>query len=416
MPVLQQPPAVPVVVQPRLGPRAQRAAERRRRRRQRQRVIASVVGVLALLAGVVVFVSRSGSGDPATDAAAGGRTQATLLFSLRADDGTAAASVLLASDAATHRGAEVLVPGRVIADVPGYGSHPFAQVLTLPGSGKLARATLADLMGITVDGFWTLDRTSFTRLVDSVGGVTVTVDKQVVRRTAGGGGQVIVPAGRQHLGGAAAWAYATYVADGEDPTAQLPRTQTVLDGVLSRLPRDVAGVGRVVGPLRGATDRSTEQLADLMLGLAAAARGSELSYTQLPVVDVDTGGAQVTYRIDAPKVRQLVKTSLAGSAVAASTGDGRRVLVENAVGTPGLGASVRDRVVKAGYRFVESRNLRPFGRAQSVVLVFQDTPAAQANGAALAKSLGLPPSSVRFSPQEQSVADIVVILGRDYRP
>lgn len=416
MPVLQQPPGVPVVIEPRVGRRAQRAAERRRQRRQRRIVAAVTAGVLALAAVAFVVVRGHSSGPPTTAAAAGARTQSTLLLSLRAGDGSAAASVLLADNPARHQGAEVLVPGRVIADAPGYGSHPFAQVLTLPGAGGLARATLTDLMGVTVDGYWTLDHTTFGRLVDALGGIDVRVDRDVVRRTAGGGGQVLVPAGQRHLDGAAAWAYATYVAAGEDPTAQLPRVQTVLDGVLVKMPRDAAAAGRVLGAFRGATDRSTQQLAGLFAGLAADARGSDITYTQLPVLDVDTGGTLPTYRIDSAKVQQLVQASFAGSRVAGGDGAGRRVLVENAVGTPGLGASVRDRIVQAGYVFVASSNFPPFGRAQSLVLVFQDTPGAQAKGAALAKALGLPAASVRFSPRGQSVADIVVILGRDYRP
>jgi hypothetical protein len=415
VPVLQQPPGAPVVIEPRLSRRAQRAAERRRQRRQRRILAAITAGVVALAA-IVLFVVRGHSSSPDKSvAAAGARTQSTLLLSLRAGDGSAAASVLLADDPAHHQGAEVLVPGRVIVDAPGYGSHPFAQVLTLPGAGSLSRAALTDLVGVTVDGYWTLDQTSFGRLVDTLGGIDVRVDRDVVRRTAGGGGQVLVPAGRQHLNGASAWAYATYVAAGEDPTAQLPRVQTVLDGVLAKMPRDEAAAGRIVGAFRGATDRSTKQLAHLFVGLATDARGSDLTYTQLPVLDVDTGGPLPTYRIDSAKVQQLVKTSFAGSQVADGDGAGRRVLVENAVGTPGLGASVRDRIVKAGYVFVSSSNFPPFGRAQSLVLVFQDTPGAQAKGAALAKALGLPVTSVRFSPRGQSVADIVVILGRDYR-
>ena len=377
-----------------------------------------MLAVVAVLAVVVSLVVRHGSGPAPQTPAAGARTQSTALLSLRAGDGHAAASVLLADDARSHRGTEVLIPDRVIADVPGYGSHPFGQALTLPGAGTLARATLSDLMGITVDAHWTLDQQAFTTLVDRLGGVEADVDVDVVRRNSAGGGKVLIAAGQQRLSGAQAWAFATYLAPGEDPTAQLPRVQSVLDGVLAQLPKKPAEVGTVLRALPGGmqSDWAPQRLATMLVALASDAAASNITYTQLPVLPIDTGGSQQTYRIDPAKVHDLVTSSLAGSVAPGASGNGNRVLVENAVGTPGLGTSVRDRLVKSGYRFVDSRNLRPFGRPKSVVLIFDNNPRAEAKGAALARSLGLPATAVLYSPQAQSVADMVVILGLDYRP
>ena len=377
-----------------------------------------MLAVGAVLAVVVSLVVRHGSHPAPQATPAGARTQSTVLLSMRAGDGHAAASVLLADDTRSHRGTEVLVPDRVIADVPGYGSHPFGQALTLPGAGKLSRATLSDLMGITVDAHWTLDQQAFTTMVDRLGGVEADVDVDVVRRNSAGGGQVLIAAGRQRLTGAQAWAFATYLAPGEDPTAQLPRVQSVVDGVLARLPKRAGEVGTVLRALPGGmqSDCAPQRLATVLVALAADAAASNMTYTQLPVLPIDTGGSQQTYRIDRTKVHgwscpRWPARSLPAPRAPATASSWRTPSELRA-----SAQSARDRLVKSGYRFVDSRNLRPFGRPTSVVLIFDDTPQAEARGAALARALGLPAKAVLYSPQAQSVADMVVILGLDYRP
>jgi len=44
------------------------------------------------------------------------------------------------------------------------------------------------------------------------------------------------------------------------------------------------------------------------------------------------------------------------------------------------------------------------------------TKKAQARGVRVAKSLGLPSGSIEINPRGQTVADVIVILGRDFKP
>lgn len=75
--------------------------------------------------------------------------------------------------------------------------------------GAAAAAACAQALGVPVDYYWTQDAVSFAQGIDLFGGVDVTVPEEA-SGTAPHGGQVHLPAGVQHLGGAQAAALACY--------------------------------------------------------------------------------------------------------------------------------------------------------------------------------------------------------------
>ena len=95
-----------------------------------------------------------------------------------------------------------------------------------------------------VDGSWQVDTTGLAALVDAVGGVDATVDRDVVVANV-----VVVPAGAAHLDGRSAAAFATFLAGGEAEQARLARFDTVLQAVLAKLPSDQAALGAVLSGL-----------------------------------------------------------------------------------------------------------------------------------------------------------------------
>ena len=92
-------------------------------------------------------------------------------------------------------------------------------------------------------------------------------------------------------------------------------------------------------------------------------------------------------------------------------------MIQNGVGTPGLVAKARTRLLVGGITFVNGGNASKFGYAKSLVLV-PTRPGRQASskGAAVARALGLPASDVALTDQGQTIADVVVILGADFKP
>ena len=390
-----------------------RRAAARRRRRQRQRLLVGLGLVLVLLAAAgttVLLASRSP--DPAVVQEAQGRTQQTLLLQVRSPDGSGAlASALLAADPPSGTGSVVLVPPQVIVDLPGAGSLPFGQALGT-GAPNGPRDALADLLGVTVDGSWVLDAGTFAALVDVVGGISAEVDVPVVQDGAG-----VLGEGTQQLDGGRALLLLGNLAPGEQEQARLARVQEVLDGLLLALPTDLAELTALLTGL-GEGSISSEppgRLAELLRALEQAGQHSQLQYDSLPVIPKDPGSGGVTrFRLDEQATAALVDRVLAQSVPPGARQTGNRVLVLNGVGTPGLGDAVRSRLVAADFVFVASRNAEQFGYEQTLVLVPEATPEAQALGEQVAAALGVP--AMVQQRDLGTIADAVVIVGSDFVP
>jgi hypothetical protein len=150
--------------------------------------------------------------------------------------------------------------------------------------------------------------------------------------------------------------------------------------------------------------------------LRGVAAGGSLPSTVLPVSEIDSGGAVAAYGLDTDGAARLTRSRLGGAAIAEPPGGRVRVLVQNGVGAPGLGQAARAQLVAAGLRYVGGGNVAGFGVRQTVVLLPDASSAQRARGAAVARALGLGQGSLRITDSAPTVADVVVVLGQDYRP
>jgi len=340
-----------------------------------------------------------------------------VLLQLQAPDHTAEASVLLAHDSATTKGnAEILIPSRVIADVCGYNSLNFGEVLGLPGGDVASRQALSSMLeNATIDGSWVLQPAQLTKLVNLVGGITVDVDVDVVQRTGGGGGRVLVPAGvGRHLNGVQAVEYATYsTSTRADASEQLTRLQRVIDATATGLPSTPTAVSallRQLGPGSGSTIGAT-RLGDFLTGFATSERGvGTLLPIDLPTSLIDAGGAP-SYRVDTAGANKLAATNLAGSLPADAGKPRPTVELLNAVGTPGLVATACPLLAAHNLTYAGSGNAAFDNQLSTVVVSNNDIDL----GYRVADALKLPRSDVRRTSVNQSVADVIVTLGRDYK-
>jgi hypothetical protein len=396
-------------------------AEARRKRRQRRRRLLVVAGAVAVavLLGFTAYLVQSGDEKAATPQAQV-RSQSTLLFQVQALSGSAVSNALLAHDPNSGddrdagSGSVVLLPPQLLVPVAGSGQLRLdVAVKTVPPEST--RNAVADLLGVTVDGSWVLDLPTTAKLVDAVGGVSVDVDVPVL---GGPGGRVVLlNPGGQKLDGARAGAFMTYLGEGEEEAARLARLQEVFAGVLRALPQSTAEVVTLLNGLgkRSVPSVPVPKLAEVLVGLASDGRDDALAYDSLPVVAIDTGGGTLTYRIDAEPARALVDRLLAQSVPPGVRSGGNRVLVLNGVGTPNIGEKVRAKVVPAGFVFVGSRNAQSFDYARTLVLVPGETVEAQQLGERVAKALGVPATAVATAPIG-TVADVIVVVGADFRP
>jgi hypothetical protein len=395
--------------------RPSRAATRAARRRALHRRLLAGGLALALVAGAAVtwWLVAGRDERPAPTVRTVDAAQRTLLVQLADADGQAAATALLGLRG-TRTGAVLFVPSRLVVDVAGAGAQPFGETLTLPDPAAPGKA-LTDLTGVRVDGDWVLEPVGLAGLVDAVGGVQAEVDVDVTTEDAQGRRTLVVRAGQQRLGGAAAAAYAGFAAPEEPELARLARFNDVLDGVLRGLPPSAGAVERTLAGL-GERSRSTlpvDRLAARLVDARAAVRAGGVLSDVLPVREIDSGGDQQAYGIDAGRADALIRSRFAG---ALTTPSGAvRVLVENGVGRPGLVDAARSRLVAAGLRFVNGGNAAEFDSAPTVILIPDATARSQQQGDRVAGALGLPKSSVQVSGRGQTVAEVIVILGADFR-
>jgi len=383
------------------------ARQERERRSQRTRVVLAALVALVLLVVAATYVSRHAGGKHHAAPVASIPSSVVLLQIV---DAQGAEGIALLGDQHASAGAVVLVPPQLSVDAGGDGGATMQSAALLPGTA--AADGLSDALGLRIDGTWTLTPAGLAALVDSIGGVDADVDVDVRQ-----GDVIKITAGQQHLGGAAAAEFATYAVPGQPAQAQLARLDTVLEAVFAKLSAKPAGVSAQLAAL-GATSHSTMPLARLsqvLADLTALDASNSLVYQSLPVHELDTGGTP-TYTVDSTGAEGAL-SALTGS----STGDAAnptaiRVLVRNGVGTPGLGETTRAKLAKAGDVYVPGGNLLPFDKDPTVVLISEDTPQQRAMGDQVAKALGLTDASLRVTGEGQSIADVVVVLGTDYRP
>ncbi len=88
-----------------------------------------------------------------------------------------------------------------------------------------------------------------------------------------------------------------------------------------------------------------------------------------------------------------------------------RVIVYNGAGVPGIAGEAAQQLIRAGYRVVDTKNADGFGYAKTKVVVQNG---ALSSAAGITKTLKV--GEVSQKPADQQVADIIVIIGKDYVP
>jgi anionic cell wall polymer biosynthesis LytR-Cps2A-Psr (LCP) family protein len=420
-PTAPKPPPKPPVEAIHLPPLTRRQLRIDRRKRRRKVGVVGIAGVvvvaLVIIAAIAFGVHKAVTSNHHTVPQA----QQTVLLQIQGPDNTALDSVLLAHNPDKGQGLELLVPSQLITDVCGVGQVTLGQTLAATNGAEVSRqAVSAALGGIIVKGSWVLSTTSFAKLVDAVGGVTVNVDTNVISHGSNGSAIIDIPAGSRHLAGAQAVEYATYQTSAkEDAASQLARLQEVVDAVVQALPATAALVSTkvlaVLGP-SGASTLGVGPLSTLLVGLAADDRrtGGVLPI-DLPTNLIDAGGTP-SYSVDTARTAQLVENQLKPSLPAVTSGSKVTVELRNGVGSPGLVATACPRLAAAGLVYAGQGNASSFNVARSEVQINSDSPTALAQGARVARALRLPSGDVTKAQLGQDQADVVVVLGRDYRP
>lgn len=402
---------------------AEEAAREQRQSRYRRALLvaAAAAGVVVIAVGAWFFLVRGdGSGSsPPTPAASEDPAlrQPTMLLQLRDSDSIAVSNALLAVGGPQDKGTMVLIPSTLVLDAPTGGTLPLGEVARLPDVDASATA-LSDLLGVRIDGTFTMSTVAFAGLVDAVGGVTAKVDVDVVGPGPSGAPSVLVPAGTRLLDGLSASRFATYLAPGEAEAARLARFQQVFRLVAAKLPADPTLIDPILTSL-GSLARTTVPTTEVSKFLSRfrdQVVAEHVDYPSLPVIKLETGGAEDSFGADLEADASMVAQYLPEAVRVAGPNSKVRVLVQNGRLLPGLGQQARDLLVDAGFTYVYGGNAASLVRGTSEVVIPDQSPTSVQWGSDIAKALGLPDSDVRVATEGQSIADVVVVLADDFSP
>lgn len=134
----------------------------------------------------------------------------------------------------------------------------------------------------------------------------------------------------------------------------------------------------------------------------------EVALVPLPVRPIKLGD-QTYFEPQRDEVADLLESWWGVDPSAAE--DVVKIIVYNGAGTPGVAGEAAQQLIRSGFRVVDTKNADTFDYKQSIVVVKQGD---RARGEAVAKVIGA--SDIRMEVSDQGVADVIVIIGKDYQP
>lgn len=382
----------------------------------------AVFAVFAVALAVVWFLSLDG-GDDAAPAADGqatevpdavtGDAQPTLAVATFDETTTVGAEfvMLLAVEPELDRGTVLLVPSNVVADVPGEGLFQLGETFR-EGEAPLLELTLANLLGVTIDGSAAISEQGWSSLFTRMDGLTLDVPDQLVEVDDDGTRSIRFQPGVQPLDGPRVAEYMTFREEGEAELQRLPRVQRVLEAMLDRIIEDPAVLDAVFedgAPMIDAPD--PDRVRFILQSLADARAAGNLEVRSLPVTTIGTG-EDASYRINDERVAELVEDRLAASRPTDGGQEGRRLQVLNGNGIPGIGSQVAEALQPGGFRLVETGNAADFDVPRTRIIVYEDSEAQLALARDVQQLLGV--GEIEVSEVPVSVVDITIIVGQDF--
>lgn len=381
------------------------------RRRGRNRVVALIV-VLALFvvaglgylwyAGKLPFLESPGKASNGASAT-GPQKRDMIVVHLHNTKKGGTSTALLVDNVTTKQGATVLVPNTLNVSKDDGTTSQLGQAVQDGGLG--VREALDSVLGTHIGGTWRLDTPFLENFVELVGGIEVDTDVAVPADDA-----AKVPAvgqgPKQSLSGAMAVAYATYRAQGEPEAKQLDRLGKVLVGLMRKVPGDPKAAAMTV--------ETTGQILDPALN--AQTLGALLSklgeHAKVGAYRTDVLGVKPDGGLTDDANKKVVKEVLGGSVTEAQPGALPRVGLKDATGDDKTNTAAKAALLNGGYALVDG------GKAEKTVpasqITYQDD-AQREKAIEVAKTLGLPETAVKKA--ENAVnADVVVTLGKDYKP
>jgi len=291
-----------------------------------------------------------------------------------------------------------------------------------PGEGPgLLKETIAVNLGIPIDHWARIDFQGFTKVIDELGGVEITVACPVnleYRANDPGGDQILEP-GVYHMDGATALRYVRTRRGGSD-FDRARRQQQFLRAMWDQ--RKNVGLGNVVSLFASLTKsiKTDLGLGDV-LSLASVAAGMQpqrirsryIGPNQVQDWTTSEGWQVLLPRPD--RIQQVVSSLYAPPSASAdqAAGEGARIQVLNGTARAYLTQVAVDELRWQGLSATVEGAADRSDYARTQIVVFKDKPKALA---LLAQVLGVKPADILQQPDPNQASDLQVILGNSYDP
>lgn len=314
-----------------------RKNKQRFHRRVRRWAVVTLLFVICTVAavgyGTLRFSEESPSGDDRRALAADTRKRINfLLLGSDARDGEMRARsdsiIFVSADPKNKRLVLLSIPRDTLVDIPGYGRDRINAAM-LYGGPELAMQVVEELIGQPVDYYLLTNYEGFVKLVDTLGGVTIEVDKNMYHYDPEKGGRfsINLRKGKQRLDGEKALMYVRYRSDVYGDISRVERQQKFLRAVVEEMlrPRNLVRLPLLIPKIKDCI--YTNLSLDQMLLLARMAREMESVETisgTLPGyfagdpywhVNPDEAKLAVARLLDGEPITQVIERTPAGVVV-----------------------------------------------------------------------------------------------------
>ncbi|TLM98439.1 MAG: LytR family transcriptional regulator [Actinobacteria bacterium] len=155
------------------------------------------------------------------------------------------------------------------------------------------------------------------------------------------------------------------------------------------------------------TNLTPEQLDDLTRSVKTIAQ-KNVALVPMPVKPIKLG-EQTYFEPQRQQIADLLKSWWGIDPQKAD--QATRVIVYNGAGKPGIAGEAAQVLIRRGFRVVDTKNADSFKYKTTRVVVRRGN---AARGQAVADALGV--GKVSVEPSDEDVTDVIVIIGKDYRP
>lgn len=406
-----------------------RVLEEKRRRKEEERrkrrlfyVACALVGVLLL--GLTAYWSYTYQ----SPGSAGVDSRYVTVLLMGSDNGIEGVTrtdtmILFSLDRQTGAVGALSIPRDTRVQIPGRRGFDRVNAAHVYGGPKLAVSTVEQLLGVDVNYFVSVNYDGFERIVDTLGGVIIDVEKPMRYVDAAQDLEINIEAGVQRLDGQKALHYVRYRGDrlGDvalvDPSegGYAGRVDRQLHFVQSLIKQVVSAQGlikapQLIGELRGAvvTNMPTDEAIRLAMA-AKEVRLKEIKTAILPGIGDTVGGASY-WVVDAPKAQEVVNRLIVHRQGMV------RVEVLNGNGMDGVASHVANVLREKGFEVVAVGNADHFTYSETSVIA---RTGADSSAAEVAKALGREwhggAQGHIAGPIVATDADVTVILGTDFK-